>query len=141
MRYLIMLSAVSVLSAACNDGGSGNAAEANPCDLPVECPDEPGVRRYVNPTTGDVRCQRHDEARDLWLASFPSVVYGNPEDAAEATGWSDNATLEISCVDRRILWRAVGTGDPDSLCLEFCDPDPEWADVCESVAKSYPPCE
>lgn len=141
MRILIMLSAVSMLSAACNDGGGGNTAEPNPCDLPVECPDEPGVRRHVNPTTGGERCQRYDEARDLWLNAFPSRTYGNPDDATEATSWNDNATLHLSCTQGQIQWKAVGTGDPDSLCLAECNADLVPDGVCESVAEIYPPCE
>ena len=136
MRVLMLM---VVLTGCGSEGGGGDTA-ANPCDLPVECPDESGVRRHVNPNTGDVRCQRYDEARDLWLASHPSVTYGNPEDASEATGWDDNATLVLSCSKGRVLWRAVGTGTPESLCLETCDTELSSERVCESVAEAYPPC-
>ena len=137
MRVLMLM--VVTLTGCGSEGGGGDTA-VNPCDLPVECPDEPGVRRHVNPNTGDVRCQRYDEARDLWLGVYPSRGYGNPEDASEATSWNDNATLHVTCSEGRVLWRAVGTGTPESLCLDECNADLVPEGLCDTVADIYPPC-
>lgn len=136
MRVLIL---VAALLAGCGaDGGGGQPAE-NPCDLPVECPDEPGVRYAEHPQGAWVGCERYNEAIDRWILDAPARTYADSESGLTPSTWSDNATLSRSCVDGVLAWEAIGTGSPDSLCVSFCDPDLATEGVCASLP--YPPCE
>lgn len=139
MRVLILVAAA--LAGCGADGGGGGQPAENPCDLPVECPDEADVRLFENPNGGGVRCQRLDAVTGEWRNAFPSRVETDDGDGVKASAWTDNATLSRSCVNGALGWEAVGAGSEDTLCLAFCDPEIVTSDVCDSISAAYPPCE
>ena len=138
MRALTLL-IVMVVAACGPDGGGSREPADNPCDLPVECPDEPGVRYTEHPEGAWIGCERHNEAINRWVLDAPARTNADFGDGLVPSSWTDNATLSRSCIDGALAWEAVGTGTPESFCVSFCDTDLVSQSLCEGLP--YPPCE
>lgn len=136
MRVLILVAAAL---AGCGADGSGGQPAENPCDLPVECPDEADVRLFEHPDGIRTQCQRRDADSGEWAWTWPQRGAIDDGNGLKPNSWTDNATLSRSCVDGALAWEAIGTGTPDSLCVSFCDPNLATEGVCASLP--YPPCE